>query len=135
MPGGGRMKNKKLIACLLAVVAFLLLPALACFAGLPDDAVVLVDDGCSGVCVDSRGIVLTVRHCEVGPTPTIRFPGHPPVVGRRVYVGPGSDDAVAIIVPGDNWPAIPVAIELFPADSEVAAYGYPGGGRQRKLTV
>ena len=44
----------------------------------PSAAVVLVG-GCSGVCVDPAGIVLTAKHCRLGEQVTVRFPGRPPV--------------------------------------------------------
>ena len=88
------------------------------------DAVVRIG-GCSGVCVDPAGIVLTAKHCEFGINESILFPEYGKVAATRIYVGPDAEDVVAFDCAGDGWPFVTVADEVPPVGSRVRSLGYP----------
>lgn len=98
------------------------------------DAVVRIG-GCSGVCVDPVGIVLTAKHCGLGERETVTFPGREPVEGVRIHVGPQAEDAVAFLVSGERWPFIPVAEAVPPAGADVWSGGYPGASQRTFRTA
>ena len=68
----GRNRVVRRVLFIAAMVVFFAVTATYC---LGDDyqAVVRIG-GCSGICVDPCGIVLTAKHCEHGPTETVFFP-------------------------------------------------------------
>ncbi|WP_417850659.1 hypothetical protein [Thalassoglobus sp.] len=72
-----------------------------------EDAVVLVD-GCSGVCVDEAGLVMTARHCDLPKTVTVRFKDRT-VSATRIYVCPETEGPVIYGCEGNGYPFLPVA--------------------------
>lgn len=91
------------------------------------DAVVKVG-GCSGVCVDQCGLVLTARHCDLPETVQVEFPGQT-VTAVRVYLCNETEGVVAFDCEGDGYPFVPVA-PLKPERRDVVTlYGYAGPSR------
>ena len=110
---------------------------LACLAlsgSLPagvEDAVVLVD-GCSGVCVDEAGLVMTARHCDLPKTVTVRFKDRT-VSAKRIYVCPETEGPVIYDCEGDGYPFLPVAASPPQIGERLWSYGYPQVNGRREF--
>ena len=109
--------------------AFLLILALATSANAAQvgDCVVVVG-GCSGVCVDPAGLVLTVKHCSVPEVTQVKFRDRV-VMARKVYETTECDGPVMLDCDGDGYPFVPVASIVPPAGSPVWSAGYPAPSR------
>ncbi|QDU39675.1 hypothetical protein Mal4_40210 [Maioricimonas rarisocia] len=95
------------------------------------DAVVQVE-GCSGVCVDPTGLVLTARHCRLPETVTVRFRDQT-VTAYRVYECDETEGPVVYDCAGDGYPFRPVAATPPRVGERVWTYGYPQGRGRREL--
>lgn len=95
------------------------------------DAVVKIG-GCSGVCVDPSGLVLTAKHCDHPETVTVEFPGRT-VSAQRVYEAPETEGPVVFDCEGDGYPFAAVADQVPPAGSPVWSLGYPNQDGVRTL--
>lgn len=85
--------------------------------------------GCSGVCVDPTGLVLTAKHCDFGDQVSVEFRATGlTVTGQKVYTGTfGADDVVAFRLPAGQYPFAPAASKP-PARGEVVfTFGFPSG--------
>ena len=96
-----------------------------------DDAVVMVE-GCSGVCVDSAGLVLTARHCDLPATVTVRFKDRT-VSATRVYICREIEGPVVYDCEGDGYPFLPVAATAPQVGERVWSCGYPHLNGRREL--
>lgn len=96
-----------------------------------DDAIVMLE-GCSGVCVDSSGLVLTVKHCSLPETVTVRFKDRT-VSAKRVYVSAEIEGPVVFDCEGDGYPCLPVAATAPRSHEKVWSYGYPHIGNRREF--
>ena len=96
-----------------------------------DDAIVMVD-GCSGVCVDPSGIVLTAKHCDLAGEVTIRFKQRT-VKAVRVYESVDTEGPVAYDCEGDGYPALPVASTAPVIGEKLWSFGYPTLSGRREL--
>lgn len=99
---------------------------LAVGAEAPPASVVKID-GCTGVCVDPSGVILSVKHCGPELQETAQFPGDVGAVRvHRVYVSPETDGPVVFVAdqPGD-YPASPLGTAPPPVGSRVHSWGYP----------
>ncbi len=96
-----------------------------------DDAVVMVE-GCSGVCVDPSGLVLTARHCELPATVTVRFKDRT-VSATRVYICSEVEGPVVYDCEGDGYPFLPVAATPPQVGERVWSCGYPQLQGRREL--
>ncbi len=114
----------------LLLVVGLGLSSTACLAGV-EDAVVMVE-GCSGVCVDPAGLVLTARHCNLPTTVTVRFKDRT-VSATRVYVCREVEGPVVYDCEGDAYPFLPVAATAPQVGERVWSCGYPHLGGRREL--
>jgi hypothetical protein len=120
------MKDNRLIRIITALFALAAALAIAVpVSAATRDAVVRIG-GCSGVCVDPAGIVLTAKHCGLTANETVVFPETGSVTARRIYVGPEAEDVVVFDCAGDGWPYVTVADAVPPAGSRVQTLGYPG---------
>ena len=108
----------------------LTMPSLA-FATSIDQAVVLVD-GCSGVCVDPAGLVMTARHCDLPETVTVRFKDRT-VTAQRIYRCQETEGPVVYDCEGDGYPYLNVAASPAMLGERVWTYGYPQHQGQRNL--
>jgi thiol-disulfide isomerase/thioredoxin len=95
------------------------------------EAVVRVD-GCSGVCVDPRGLVLTVRHCDLPEFVSVQFIDRT-VSARRVYVCPETEGPVVFDCDGEGYPFLPIASAVPPVGAVVTSYGFPQVAGRRQL--
>jgi thiol-disulfide isomerase/thioredoxin len=114
----------------LLVVVAVGLPPTACLAAV-DDAVVMVE-GCSGVCVDPSGLVLTARDCSLPTTVTVRFKDRT-VSATRVYVCREVEGPVVYDCEGDSYPYLPVAATAPQVGERVWSCGYPHLNGRREL--
>ncbi len=96
-----------------------------------DDAVVMVE-GCSGVCVDPAGLVLTAKHCESPTTVTVRFKDRA-VTAQRVYVSREAEGPVVYDCEGDGYPCLPIAATAPRVGERVWSCGYPHLNGRREL--
>ncbi len=96
-----------------------------------DDAVVMVE-GCSGVCVDPAGFVLTARHCDLPTTATVRFKDRT-VTATRVYVCREMEGPVVYDCEGDGYPFLPIAATAPRVGERVWSCGYPHLNGRREL--
>ncbi|MCA9091585.1 MAG: thioredoxin fold domain-containing protein, partial [Planctomycetaceae bacterium] len=103
----------------------------AAFADTIEDAVVMVG-GCSGVCVDPSGLVLTAKHCELPATVTVRFKDRT-VTAQRVYVSRDSEGPVVYDCEGEGYPSLPVAASPPQIGERVWSYGYPQVNDRREF--
>lgn len=99
--------------------------------GAVADAVVMVD-GCSGVCVDPAGLVLTVRHCNLPETVTVRFKDRS-VTATQIYVCRDIEGPVVYDCEGDGYPHVPVAASPPRVGERLWSYGYPQINDRREL--
>jgi hypothetical protein len=95
------------------------------------DAIVIVD-GCSGVCVDPAGIVLTAKHCDLPAEITVRFKQRS-VRAVRVYESHDTEGPVAYDCEGDGYPSLPVAVTAPAIGEKLWSFGYPSLNGQREL--
>lgn len=95
------------------------------------DAVVMVD-GCSGVCVDPAGLVLTVKHCNLPETITVRFKERS-VTATRIYVCREMEGPVVYDCEGTGYPHLPVSGSAPRIGERVWSYGYPHINNRREL--
>ncbi|MBL8812293.1 MAG: trypsin-like peptidase domain-containing protein [Planctomycetaceae bacterium] len=95
------------------------------------EAIVIVD-GCSGVCVDPNGIVLTAKHCDLPREVTVRFKQRS-VRAIRVYESHDTEGPVAYDCDGDGYPSLPVAVTAPAIAEKLWSFGYPSLGGQREL--
>jgi thiol-disulfide isomerase/thioredoxin len=95
------------------------------------DAVVMVD-GCSGVCVDPAGLVLTVKHCNLPETVTVRFKERS-VTATRIYVCREMEGPVVYDCEGDGYPHLPVSGSAPRIGERLWSYGYPHINNRREL--
>lgn len=102
----------------------------ASLAGV-DDAVVMVE-GCSGVCVDPSGLVLTARHCNLPATVMVRFKDRT-VSATRVYVCRDVEGPVVYDCEGDGYPFLPIAATAPQVGERVWSCGYPHFNGRREL--
>ncbi|MCA8985871.1 MAG: trypsin-like peptidase domain-containing protein [Planctomycetaceae bacterium] len=96
-----------------------------------EDAVVMVE-GCSGVCVDPAGLVLTARHCDLPATVTVRFKDRA-VSAQRVYVSHEAEGPVVYDCEGDGYPCLPIAATAPRVGERVWSCGYPHLNGRREL--
>ena len=96
-----------------------------------DDAIVMVD-GCSGVCVDPSGLVLTVKHCDLPELVTVRFRDRS-VSATRVYVCQEAEGPVVFDCDGDGFPHLPVAATAPRTGERLWSYGFPYINNRREL--
>jgi len=115
--------------------ALVLLLAITCsnaaVADAVDEAVVMVE-GCSGVCVDPAGLVLTAKHCELPTTVTVRFKDRT-VAAQRVYVSRDAEGPVVFDCEGDGFPYLTVAASPPQIGERLWSYGYPQVNGRREL--
>jgi len=95
------------------------------------EAIVMVD-GCSGVCVDPSGIVLTAKHCDLPAEVTIRFKQRA-VQATRVFESSDTEGPVAYDCDGEGYPALPVAATAPVIREKLWSFGYPSLNGQREL--
>ncbi|WP_417849415.1 trypsin-like peptidase domain-containing protein [Thalassoglobus sp.] len=114
----------------LFLIFLLTVPALV-FASSIDQAVVLVN-GCSGVCVDPAGLVMTAKHCDLPETVTIRFKERT-VTAQRIYQCQETEGPVVYDCEGDGYPFLNVAASPPMLGENVWTYGYPQSKHQREL--
>lgn len=96
-----------------------------------EDAVVMVE-GCSGVCVDPSGLVLTAKHCELPATVTVRFKDRT-VTATRVSVCREVEGPVVYDCEGDGYPFLPIAATAPQVGERVWSCGYPHLNGRREL--
>lgn len=96
-----------------------------------DDAIVMVE-GCSGVCVDPAGLVLTARHCDLPTTATVRFKDRT-VTATREYVCREVEGPVVYDCEGDGYPFLPIAATAPRVGERVWSCGYPHLNGRREL--
>jgi len=89
-------------------------------------------EGCSGVCVDPSGLVLTARHCNLPATVTVRFKDRT-VSATRVYVCREVEGPVVYDCDGDGYPFLPVAATAPLVGERVWSCGYPLLNGRREL--
>jgi hypothetical protein len=89
--------------------------------------------GCSGVCVDSSGLILTARHCDLGEVERVRFANYE-VVAVRVYEAGETEGPVVYDCVGEGFPALKVADHKPDIGEAVSSAGYPDYYGSRKLT-
>ena len=105
---------------------------LTCQANAGVDEAVVMAAGCSGVCVNSAGIVLTAKHCDLGDEVTVRFKQRA-VKAVRIYECQDSEGPVAYDCEGDGYPALPVASTAPVLGEKLWSFGYPTLNGRREL--
>ena len=123
-----------MVEILLNRLCFFLIVLICCGlqAAEPRDAVVLVD-GCSGVCVDAAGLVMTAKHCDLPETVTVKFRTRT-VSAQRVYSCHETEGPVVYDCEGDGYPYLEVAMTPPRVGECVWTYGYPqNSGQSREL--
>ena len=92
----------------------------------------MIVEGCSGVCVDPAGIVLTAKHCDLPAEITVRFKQRS-VRAVRVYESHDTEGPVAYDCECDGYPSLPVAVTAPAIGEKLWSFGYPSLGGQREL--
>jgi hypothetical protein len=113
-----------------AVACLILLFPITAIASV-DNAVVMVE-GCSGVCVDPEGIVLTAKHCDLPDRVSVRFK-QGTVKAVRVYESHDTEGPVAYDCEGDGYPSLPVAATAPVIGEKLWSFGYPSLNGHREL--
>lgn len=101
-------------------------------ASLSPAAVVQVG-GCSGVCVDVTGLVLTARHCDLEEVERIRFANYE-VIAVRIFESGETEGPVVYDCVGEGYPASAVALEKPQPGEAVQTLGYPDQHGIRSLS-
>lgn len=123
------------IAFLLTLLALSLvvLNAKPAHAAPIEQSVVMVG-GCSGVCVDPSGLVLTVKHCGLPDVTQVKFRDRS-VIARKLYETPECDGPVIFDCEGEGYPWVPIAQLPPPAGSDVWSSGYPARNGSRQIVM
>ncbi len=134
----GTALGRTLLRAILSGRRHLLLVAAGCIGlwsqvslAAVDNAVVMVE-GCSGVCVDSSGLVLTAKHCELPATATVRFKDRT-VTATRLFVCREVEGPVVYDCEGDGYPFLPIAATAPRVGERVWSCGYPHFNGRREL--
>lgn len=127
-------RNAAWIAFLVTLFAL----AVAALSAKPASAAEIADTvvrigGCSGVCVDPSGIVMTVKHCQIPDVTQVYFRDRV-VMARKVYETPECDGPVVFDCEGDGYPFQPIASRVPNVGEGVWSVGYPAQNGTRKLT-
>lgn len=127
-------RNAAWIAFLVTLFAL----AVAALSAKPASAAEIADTvvqigGCSGVCVDPSGIVMTVKHCGIPEITQVKFRDRT-VMARKVYETPECDGPVVFDCEGDGYPFQPIASRVPNVGEGVWSVGYPAQNGARKLT-
>lgn len=88
--------------------------------------------GCSGVCVDPAGLVLTVKHCDLPETVQVRFRDRL-LSATRVYSSPETEGPVVYDCEGDGLPFVPVAATAPIVGERMTSFGFPERSGRREL--
>lgn len=89
----------------------------------PYEAVVQVE-GCSGVCLDPSGLVLTAKHCDLREVERIQF-GNVEVLAVRIYESSLTEGPLVYDCVGGAYPSVPVAHNPPDAGEHVNSLGFP----------
>jgi hypothetical protein len=114
-------------------ILYLILAA-ALVVDSPEQAVVKVGNGCSGVCVSDSGIVLTVKHCGTDDRVSIEFADGTNAMATLLVVGQGADSCIAYDCDGAGFPFLQVSEKVPAVGDAVHSYGYPGPARSLVLS-
>lgn len=125
------------LACPFVFVALfpLLLTGVPLQPGHERPAIVQIG-GCTGVCVDPAGLVMTAKHCDLQEIEVIRAGGRE-FTAVRIFEAPGTEGPLVYDVLGDSFVWIPVARHKPEPGETVRTIGLPAseGSRQfRELT-
>lgn len=99
----------------------------------PLPAAVVQVGGCSGVCVDESGLVLTARHCDLGEVERVRFAQYE-VIAVRVFESAETEGPVVYDCVGEGYPESVVASEKPEPGESVRTMGYPDLNGVRTLS-
>lgn len=108
----------------------LILSHVTVLAGV-EDAIVMVD-GCSGVCIDPSGLVLTAKHCDLPGEVNVRFKQRS-VRAVRVYASTDTEGPVVYDCDGEGFPSLPVAATAPVLGEKLWSFGYPSLQGRREL--
>jgi hypothetical protein len=100
-------------------------------AALRQAAVVQIG-GCSGVCVDPAGLVMTARHCDLRDVEPVRF-GELEVLATKIYESTASEGPVVYDCAGSGYPFVAVASSVPPPGTRVFTMGYPHVDGERRF--
>lgn len=130
--GHGADRLRRLAAA--ASFAVLLLSVMVAQA-VPDDApalrgAVVRVGGCSGVCVDPAGLVLTAKHCRLRDVERVQFE-HAEVLAIRIHETELTEAPVVYDCVGRGFPSVPVTRHPPAKGERVTTMGYHhiGSGR------
>lgn len=86
--------------------------------------------GCSGVCVDPAGLVLTAKHCRLREIERVQFEDGE-ALAVRIYETELTEGPVVYDCVGGGYPSVPVAHHPPARGERVTSMGYPhiGSGR------
>lgn len=120
-------------AVLLAVTLLPLMPVWAVAQERSDlRAAVVRVGGCSGVCVDPAGLLLTAKHCDLRDVERVQF-GEMEVLAIRIYETELTEGPLVYDCVGSGYPSVPVAHEPPAAGEQVTTLGYPLIASRRDL--
>lgn len=127
-------RNAAWIAFLVTLFAL----AVAALSAKPASAAEIADTvvqigGCSGVCVDPSGIVLTVKHCGIPEVTQVRFRDRT-VMARKLYETTECDGPVVFDCEGEGYPYQRVAQRVPNVGEDVWSAGYPARNGTRQMT-
>jgi hypothetical protein len=80
--------------------------------------------GCSGVCVDPAGFVLTAKHCQLRDVERVQFE-HAEVLAVRIYESDLTEGPVVYDCVGRGYPSVVVAQNAPVGGERVSTMGYP----------
>lgn len=121
------------VMILVTALAVVVLCAQPVSAAPVEDSIVIVG-GCSGVCVDPAGLVLTVKHCGIPEVTQVKFRDRS-VLARKLYETPECDGPVIFDCDGEGYPWVPVAQLPPPVGSDVWSTGYPARNGMRQIAM
>ena len=80
--------------------------------------------GCTGVCVDPEGLVLTAKHCDLREVEHVQF-GTVEVLAIRIYETELTEGPVVYDCVGSGYQCVPVAQNPPDAGERVSTMGFP----------
>ena len=118
----------------IALSGLLLVGAIAADGSEPSSppASVVQVGGCSGVCVDESGLILTARHCDLKEVERVRFADYE-VVAVRVYESDETEGPVVYDCVGAGYPWTQVSAAKPEIGEAVRTMGYPDIAGERRL--
>jgi hypothetical protein len=92
--------------------------------GYQERSAIVQIGGCSGVCVDPSGLIMTAKHCDLDEVETVKI-GEQEFTALRIYEAPETEGPLIYDILGDGFAWVPVAQTKPESGEPVRSMGFP----------